>query len=219
MNANDFLLLTRGPLFDIALVIFLLGVILRLLETVGLGRRPNLAEARGNEFSHGMKTILYRMNPDREKLTRSPVVTVGGYLFHIGFFLCLLFFVPHIELLTRTIGLKWPGLPTPVIDAAAVVTMLMLVLLFVNRLTHPVLRLISTFEDYLLLAVTLAVILTGYLAYHRILEPYPLALGVHIFSVEVMMIIFPFTKFMHAFTAVLARYYNGAMSGRRGVQS
>ena len=61
--------------------------------------------------------------------------------------------------------------------------------------------------------------MTGYLAYHRLIHPYQLVLGLHILSVEVLMVAFPFTKLMHAFTFILARWYNGAMAGRRGVQS
>jgi nitrate reductase gamma subunit len=44
-------------------------------------------------------------------------------------------------------------------------------------------------------------------------------LGLHILSVEALMIAFPFTKLMHTFTVFLSRWYNGAMSGRRGVES
>jgi len=61
-------------------------------------------------------------------------------------------------------------------------------------LQHPVTRHISGFEDYLVWALTLAPILTGYLAYHRLLLPYDAMLGVHILSVELLLVVFPFTK-------------------------
>jgi hypothetical protein len=32
-------------------------------------------------------------------------------------------------------------------------------------------------------------------------------------------VVFPFTKLIHAFTLFMARYYNGAFAGRRGVES
>jgi nitrate reductase gamma subunit len=37
--------------------------------------------------------------------------------------------------------------------------------------------------------------------------------------VELLMVVFPFTKLMHVFTILFARWYNGAMAGRRGVKS
>jgi len=46
-----------------------------------------------------------------------------------------------------------------------------------------------------------------------------LMLALHILSVELLMIAFPFTKLMHAVTFVFARYYNGAIQGRKGAQS
>jgi nitrate reductase gamma subunit len=49
--------------------------------------------------------------------------------------------------------------------------------------------------------------------------PAPTLIAIHILSVELLMIVFPFTKLMHAFTLFLARWYNGAISGYRGVQS
>jgi nitrate reductase gamma subunit len=51
------------------------------------------------------------------------------------------------------------------------------------------------------------------------LNPYPLVLGLHILSVELLLVVFPFTKLMHALTFVIARWFNGAIAGRKGVQS
>jgi nitrate reductase gamma subunit len=78
---------------------------------------------------------------------------------------------------------------------------------------------ISTVEDYLVWGVTFLVVLSGYLAYHRVINPYPLALGIHILTAEIFLIVLPFTKLIHIFTAVIARWYNGASFGRRGVES
>jgi hypothetical protein len=33
------------------------------------------------------------------------------------------------------------------------------------------------------------------------------------------MVVLPFTKLMHTFTVFISRWYNGAIYGRRGVQS
>lgn len=78
---------------------------------------------------------------------------------------------------------------------------------------------ITTWEDWLVWTLTFLPIITGYLAYHRMVNPYPVILGLHILTVEALLIAFPFTKLMHTFTVFLSRWYNGAMSGRRGVES
>jgi len=80
-------------------------------------------------------------------------------------------------------------------------------------------RYLSRFQDYLVWLVTILPLVTGYLAFHRIaLTPQHL-IGLHIASVELLMVVFPFTKLMHAFTLFIARYYNGAIAGYKGVNS
>jgi nitrate reductase gamma subunit len=106
-----------------------------------------------------------------------------------------------------------------VVDAATVIGMVALVVLLLHRLTDPVRRFLSTFQDYLIWAMAFLPLLTGYLAYHHIVEPYTTALALHILSVEILMVVFPFTKLMHTFTLFMGRWYNGAMAGHRGVHS
>ncbi|MCU7845807.1 MAG: hypothetical protein KZQ93_18400 [Candidatus Thiodiazotropha sp. (ex Monitilora ramsayi)] len=216
---TDFLLWVRGPGFDIALVVFILGVIIRLLEVLVLGRKHDYSEPRGGELGPGLKTVVTRTLPETGSFKRAPFTVIGGYIWHIGFFISLFLFVPHIELINATLGLSWPGIASNLVDAVAAVTIVTLIAMLFSRLTHPVKRYLSGPEDYLTWLVTFLPMLTGYLAYHRMIDPYPLVLGLHILSVEVLMIVFPFTKLMHAFTFFIARWYNGAMSGRRGVQS
>ncbi|MGD8909846.1 MAG: hypothetical protein PVI92_10925 [Chromatiales bacterium] len=216
---TDFLLWVRGPGFDIALVIFIIGVIIRLLEVLVLGRKPDLAEARGSEMGPGMRTLFTRTLPEPGSMKRSSFTVIGGYVWHIGFFISLFLFVPHIELINSMVGLTWPGLPSNLVDAVAAVTIVTLLAMLFSRLNHPVKRFLSGPEDYLTWLVTFLPMLTGYLAYHRMIDPYPLVLGLHILSVELLLVVFPFTKLMHAFTFIIARWYNGAMAGRRGVQS
>jgi nitrate reductase gamma subunit len=215
----DFFAWVRGPAFDLAVAIFAIGIVWRLVEILMLGRQSSLSRPRGSGVFSGLRTVLTRSWPDRGTLKRSGVTVLGGYVFHIGFFVALLLFVPHIELFHSSFGVKWPGLYTPIVDAVTVVTLVALVGVLIHRLAHPVIRFLSTFQDYLAWTLTFLPLLTGYLAFHRLIDPYPVALGVHILSVELLMVVFPFTKLMHAFTLFLARWYNGAISGHRGVQS
>jgi nitrate reductase gamma subunit len=57
------------------------------------------------------------------------------------------------------------------------------------------------------------------MAFNRVGLSGPMLIGIHILSVELLMILFPFTKLSHAFTLFLARWYNGAIAGYKGVQS
>ena len=67
--------------------------------------------------------------------------------------------------------------------------------------------------------VTLLPVLTGYLAYNHLLLPYTLMLALHLLSVELLMVVAPFTKLTHMFSFATARWYQGYQAGRRGVES
>lgn len=219
MTSMDFLLLVKGPLFQVAMIVFALGLLVRLAEILTLGRARNYAEPRGNEVVAGLKTIYRRFSTDPGTFRRSTFDVVVGTLWHVGFVVALLLFIPHIELIKGLFGVAWPGLPNPVVDAITAVTLVALIAVLVHRLTQPVKRFLSTPEDYLVWGITFLLVLSGYLAYHRLINPYPLVLGLHILTAEVFLILLPFTKLSHIFTAFIARYYNGAIFGRKGIQS
>ncbi|MCB1755006.1 MAG: hypothetical protein KDJ38_05765 [Gammaproteobacteria bacterium] len=219
MTSTEFLLFVKGPAFTFAVLVFVIGMIIRLAEILMLGRKQNLAEPKGSEFSHGLKTIGLRMIPDKQTWRHSTFFIVTSYVFHIGFFVVLFLFVPHILLFDSVFGFKWPGLPTPVVDAFAIVTIASMIAILVNRFTDPVKRFLSHFEDYLVWAVTFLPLLTGYLAYHRLIFKPDQLLAMHILSFELLLVLFPFTKLSHAFTLFFARWYNGAIAGFKGVQS
>ena len=214
-----FLLWTKGPMFDWALTIFAIGVFARIVEIFMLGRKHNYAAPKGGEWGPGFRTMITRTVADTGTFARAPFDVVLGIVWHVGFLIVLLLFIPHIELINSVLGLGWPGLPNPVVDAISAVTVVALIAVLVHRITHPVKKYISTVEDYLMWIVTFLPLVTGYLAYHRLINPYPLALGLHIFSVEIFLIVLPFTKLTHIFTAFIARWYNGATFGRKGVES
>ena len=215
----DLLLWARGPGFEAAVVIFVIGMVWRLIEIFSLGRKPELSLPRQRPGASGMHTVFRRFLFPQGMLARAPVTYLGGYIFHIGFGIVLLFFIPHIELIRGVVGFGWPGLPTPFVDLVAVITMVTLVVMLVSRVTDPAKRFISTFEDYLTWALTLAPLLTGYLAYHHMLLPYRTMLTVHILSAELLLVAIPFTKLIHFVTLFPARWYNGDLFGHKGVAS
>jgi len=219
MSEIEFLDWVRGPGFQIATIIFVAGVIIRFAEILLLGRKPNLAEAKGSAMRGGLRTIVSRSFPDKNTFQRSAFTEVSGWIFHGGLFITIFLFAPHILMFKDIIGFGWPALPTPVIDAMTVVTIIALLAILVHRINNKALRFISTKEDYFVWLITILPLITGYLAFHRIGMTAPTLLAIHILSVELLMVIFPFTKLMHAFTITLSRWYNGAISGYRGVES
>ena len=219
MTEIEFLNWVRGPGFQIATFIFVAGVLIRIFEILLLGRKANLAEAKGSEMTSGLRTIVSRSVPQADSFKRSTFTIVAGYIFHLGLFVTIFLYAPHILLFKDVIGFGWPSLPTPVVDAFAVISIIALLAILIHRFNNKVLHYLTNFEDLLVWFVTIAPLVTGYIAFHRIGFTAPTLLGIHILSVEILMIVFPFTKLMHAFTLIMARWYNGATSGYRGVES
>jgi nitrate reductase gamma subunit len=208
----------RGPGLQVALVVFVVGTAIRLLEMWLLGRSPDLAEARGSAAAGGWRTLFTRSLPMPGALKRAPLVFLGGYVFHLGFFIAFLFYAPHILFLRGATGFGWPALPAYLIDVIGLASMVALVALLVNRVTDPVRRFLSRAGDYVAWTATFLPLLTGYFAYHRLVTDYTTMLALHVLSFELLLVLIPFTKLMHTFTFAVARWYNGAIAGRRGVK-
>ncbi len=219
MTDTEFLLWVRGPAFNAATFIMLAGIVVRFMEIYMMGRKTDLAEARGSAAAGGMHTMWRRSIPDAGTFHRSGFTIIAGYIFHIGLFIVIFLFVPHILVFEKATGLSWGGLPSNIIDATSVVTIIALLAVLIHRIKDPVTRLLSDFSDYLVWFVTILPLITGYLAFHRVGLSGPMMIALHILSVELLMVLFPFTKLSHAFTLWMARWYNGAIAGRKGVQS
>lgn len=219
-GAAELLMWARGTGFSLAIAIFLFGMVLRLFEILALGRKKDLSTPRSGTPGSGLRTILTRSINCFSVFSSGTAITfIAGYLFHFGLFITVLLFVPHIELLRSLLGFGWPGLPSAMVDMVAVITMVALIIMLIERLVNPVKRLISTFGDYLAWFLSFLPLLTGYMAYHHMVEPYALILALHILSVELLLVLLPFTRLVHAMTIFISRWYTGDQFGRKGVAS
>ncbi len=218
----DLIEFARGPAFEFALAIFCLGVVWRCTAIVLLRQRAVSSEARLGKAAAlrtGMAVIGTRSWPHREFMPRTGATEALGYAHHIGLFVIILAFAPHIELFHALLGLRWPAMPSSLITIVAVLTITLLLVVLFRRLTHPVMRRLSNFDDYFTLFITLAAVGTGLLATAHVGARYETLLGLHILSIDLMMIWFPFGKLMHAFFIVPSRAINGYVLSRKGAAS
>jgi nitrate reductase gamma subunit len=218
MTDLQFLTWLRGPGLDIAVGIFLLGVLWRLIEIYTLGRKKDLAAPRHAAGASGLHTVFRRSLPPPGMLKRTPVSYIGGYIFHIGLAVIVFLGAPHILLVASLTGLpSWPSLPTQYVDLVTVVTMATMVVVLVDRINKPVKRFLSTFEDWFAWTVTFLPLLTGWLAVRHLLLPYTQMLALHILTAEILLVVIPFTKLFHVFTLFGSRWYNGRANAHKGV--
>ncbi|OZA28537.1 MAG: hypothetical protein B7X91_05120 [Hydrogenophilales bacterium 17-64-11] len=217
MNELQLLTWARGPGLNIAVGIFILGVLWRLIEIYTLGRKQDLAAPRHAVGASGLHTVFRRSMPPQGMLKRSPVSYIGGYIFHIGLAIIVFGFAPHILLIKNLTGLSWPGLPSQFVGLTAVVTMAAMVVMLADRINKPAKRFLSTFEDWFTWAVTFLPVLTGWMAVQHLLLPYTTMLALHILSAELLLVVLPFTKLFHVFTLFGSRWYNGKANAHKGV--
>lgn len=207
----------RGPMLMWSLIILVVGVAWRLLGILMLRRKPDYSEPRSSAtLWGGVRTVFSRMWPRKEFQARTAYGTALGYVFHFGLAIVVFLFVPHILFIKDLTGLSWGGLPSGVIYATGVVTLVALIAALVRRLTHPVLKLLSNFDDYFSWFVTTAPVVTGLLAVAHLGARYETLLGLHILSVELLFIWFPFGKLMHAILFAVSRGTTGALLERKG---
>lgn len=219
MELLDF---ARGPALAFAFAVFVLGVLWRLVGVLLLPRMRDLSPAREGAppaLAGALRTIVRHMWPRREFLQATMFGTINSYVFHIGLAVVVFGLAPHILFIRNLTGLAWPSLPSNLVFAAGVVTMVALFAALARRLTHPVLRLLSHAGDYLSWALTTLPVVTGLLATSHLGARYETLLAVHILSVAAFLIWFPFGKLMHAFLFVFSRGATGMRFSHRGVNA
>ena len=223
MNLLDF---ARGPGLTISLIIFAAGIAWRLYGIFRLGRKPDFSAPRSTATTAGAwRMIASKMWPQRAFQAASGGATFNGYLYHLGWFIAFLAFVPHIAFVERLTGISWPALPDAVMAVATAVAILGLVVALARRITDPVLRLLSNFDDYFTWVVTMLPLVTGMALIHGTSDgletipvtPYTTPRALHLLSLELLLIWLPFGKLAHAFLVFFSRGATGAAFARKGV--
>jgi nitrate reductase gamma subunit len=218
----DLLSFARGAGLKFALAVFCVGVLWRIVAFALLRIRRDLNEPRASmvkSLGGGLLAVGSRSWPHPEFIGRTGAGEALGYSYHLGLFAVVLLFGPHITFFGSLFGLTWPGLPSSVITVISVLTFTLFLAVLFRRVTHPVLRMLSNFDDYFSWFITMLVIVTGLAATAHIGGPYETLLGLHILSFDVLLVWFPFGKLMHAFYIFPSRAINGSLLARKGAIS
>lgn len=215
----DLLDFARGPGLQLATIIFFAGLVWRLVHLYLTVKKTDISEARqGGEISGGLRAILSRFRHHEPFRERTRNGTIIAYTMHIGLAIVVLGGAPHILFIESFSGLDWTPLPSIVIHVAAALTLAVMLTSIGRRMRHPVLRLLSNFDDYFSWLVTVLPVLTGLLTVAHVGARYETLLAVHILCFEVFLIWFPFGKLMHSIIVFGSRYTTGVTFTRRGAK-
>ena len=212
-----FLEFVEGPLWYFSVVVFVVGVLWRLVDVFRQPSRTDLSAARAGGVAGALRTIVTRSWTAQGFSRGATFHLVAGYMFHIGLFVLLIFAAPHVKFIEeRILGFGWTPAPHWVFMVASDLAFAGILLLWLRRLMHPVMRKISTFDDHAAAILTFVVMLTGCLA---LLKSHDSLRAIHMLTVCLLMIYFPFSRLMHAFTFPISRAYTGAAMARKGVNA
>ena len=216
----DLLDFARGPALQVAAYILVAGIIWRLIGILMLKEKPEFSEPRKPGGLMAALKVIYTRSFTAAPFKRATLYPkMLGYVLHVGFFVVIFLFVPHIVFFEGFLGFDWPGLPNNVIYLSGVATVVAGFALLVRRLTNPVLKLISNFDDYFSWFVTMLPIVTGLIMPVRMGVRYETLLAIHILSVAVLMIWLPFGKLGHSFLVFVTRGTTGMVFERRGAKT
>ncbi len=210
-----------GPLAWLSFLIFFLGIGIRaVLYIKGLDWKLDRVTYTVNT-SYGIKaavkSIFFWLVPFGSRSWRmNPVFTVLVFTFHACLLFTPIFLLAHNMILKDKWGISLPSLPEPVSDLLTVVVIITALFLILRRIALPEVRILTTFYDYLLMAITVAPFITGYIAYHQVSD-YQFWLILHILTGELMLVAIPLTKLSHMVLFFLSRAQLGMDFGiKRG---
>jgi hypothetical protein len=223
MNWNNVLEFARGPLFYTALLIFVGGMIYRLVRVLMLGwsrdRVPPKGSKAGGVILTFIKAILiWPFIPwIKRTYSKNPVIYLAGGLFHLSLFVVLILGTAHMLVWKSLLGFGWWTLPLPIVDwlaAGGIVAMLVLIL---HRATHPVMKLITGPAEVLNWLFVFIPMLTGYVMTHHLGPRYEVSFSLHMLSVDWLLIWIPFSRISHFIFYFFSRTIHGQEFGKRAV--
>ncbi len=154
----------RGPALQFAIAVFVFGVLFRIFSLFLMFRTRDASEGSSREQPAAIaafREIIIRLWPRSAYKERTLFALLNGYLMHIGLALVVFFLLPHILFFEGLFGFSWPSLPNNVIFGVAMITIASMIAALVIRITNPVQRIISTFDDYFSWFVTFLPLATG----------------------------------------------------------
>jgi hypothetical protein len=216
---HEWLRLSQGPLFRMALALMLLGLLRNALLALSDALGAYTVEPDRAVFWKKFRArVLWRIFPPLVLLRYPPaggrvglpylfVLSSISLLFRIGIVLVPAFMAAHVYLWERGLGIGWPTLPAAVADAGALLTIAAGVALLLGRLYSPFLRRVESAWSFVRPLALLAPMVTGIMAMHPQWNPvdYYVVMLAHTLTAALAFILVPFAGLLSDMRAPLAR--------------
>ncbi len=196
-----------GPLFILSLLVFTVGMIVRIVLYIkGLDWRLERVAYRpqmGRGLPGALASIgLWLIPGGTQGWRKQPLMAAGFFLLHIGAILLPFFLVGHTVLLENATGISLPSLPMGLADFLTFMALGGLVILTVRRLVVPEAKALTTVQDWGVLVLTIVPFVSGALARFSPSDTWTI---IHILSAEIFLLVAPFTKLSHIVLFFMSR--------------
>ena len=194
----------RGPLVWVAFLVFICGTIYQIYRFYRLSRPKEQFRLR---IPFGKPPKEPDEAPAEPELTWweqvrlgvvgiNPIMISVTTIFHVALVITPFFILGHNVLLDLAWHASLPSLPEAVGDGLTIIVIAGGVFFLLRRIFLTRVRAISTSYDYLVLLIATAPFVTGFLAYHHLLD-YDTVIVLHMLAGEIMLMAVPFTKLVH----------------------
>lgn len=197
---EEWLLFLRGPVFRLAIVIFLLGLgrelFLAIWGVVSAYRRANDRKLPWKEM---VRMALSWLVPVKRLFTSNRKAHgFLSFIMHVGVIVVPIFLLDHILLWENGLGVSWPAIPQYVADTLTLLTILMVTGLIISRAFSKTARPLSKAQDYILLLLLFFIFGSGFIA-SKPWNPisYEGSMIIHTLAGNALLISAPFTKLAH----------------------
>ena len=202
----------RGPLAWIALTVFFVGCLYRLIWMFVMAREDKVVYPYMS-LTHGLRSLLHWIIPFASlNMRKRPVMTIVTFAFHICLVSIPIFALGHVVLWDQSWGLSWWTLPEGLVDVMTLVVIIGGVFFIGRRLRLPEVRNVTNYTDYLLIAIVLAPFITGFVASQQWFS-YRTMVIIHMWTGAVWLMAIPFTRLSHMLFFVFTRMYMGSEFG------
>lgn len=221
MNWNSALEFVRGPLFYAALIVFIAGMTYRLVCVLLLGWKADKVPGKGSKLggvivSFLKGAVIWPFIPwVKNTFSRNPLIYLAGGLFHLSLFVVLLLGTTHMLVWKSLLGFGWPTIPMPIVDGLAAAGIAAMIALAINRLVHPVLKLLTGAAEWINLLVVFLPMISGYILTHHLFFPYEMGFTLHMLTVNFLLIWIPFSRIAHFMFYFFSRTIHGSQFGKR----
>jgi nitrate reductase gamma subunit len=204
--------LATGILLWAAFAIFILGSIFRIWQLISDVRKREPAVFDYWSWKSAFRSMFRwwilpfgSFNSRREQW-----MTSVTWLFHVSLILAPIFLLAHtIHWQEGVLGVKWWSFPEWLTDVMAWIVVLAGLHFAIRRITQAQVRYVTSWVDFVVLAIVVAPFATGIVAYHQWGDPLTWT-TIHILTGELWLITIPFSRLSHVIWGWFVRGYTAS---------